>query len=274
LKEKVVRSNSSGTFPQKFVEGCMGNVYGSQATVRAGRDNGTHPFEVFFHDSFFEKGERQDKSRNIHPWGPLFRGTIFREDRKMRLEPCNIEGLYFCKDFLEEEQANSIAHKLLSHEKNWRGVSACPTSRRVLQFGKMYAYAGEAPQFAHPIPFEFQEIADAVSRTLPFEHAAFSQMIVNEYTPGQGITPHIDNVHHFGDTVACITVGGGVDVDFSREGFENHRLYADHRSLYVMTGDARFKWKHGIAMRKTDTREGNTVARELRYSLTFRSVSS
>ena len=191
----------------------------------------------------------------------------------MQLEPCNIEGLYFCKEFLEEERARSIANELLSRTKDWRGVFNCPTSRRVLQFGKMYAYAGEAPQVSHPISLEFQEIADAVSHTIPFEHAAFSQMIVNEYTPGQGISSHIDNVHHFGDTVACLTVGGGAAVEFSREGFEHHRFYANHRSLYVMTGDARFKWKHGIAMRKTDTREGNIFARELRYSLTFRSVS-
>lgn len=45
-------------------------------------------------------------------------------------------------------------------------------------------------------------------------------------------------------------------------------IYLESRSLLVLKGDARYKWKHGIAARKSD----NGVKRQRRISLTFRKV--
>jgi alkylated DNA repair dioxygenase AlkB len=42
----------------------------------------------------------------------------------------------------------------------------------------------------------------------------------------------------------------------------------ESRSLLILTCDARYKWKHGIALRKSD----NGVKRQRRISLTFRKV--
>jgi alkylated DNA repair dioxygenase AlkB len=44
------------------------------------------------------------------------------------------------------------------------------------------------------------------------------------------------------------------------------------QSLLVMKNDARYKWQHGIAARKTDKIDGQFFTRQRRVSLTFRNV--
>jgi alkylated DNA repair dioxygenase AlkB len=44
------------------------------------------------------------------------------------------------------------------------------------------------------------------------------------------------------------------------------------RSLLVLAGDARYRWKHGIPAREADVIDGQEVARSRRVSLTFRTV--
>lgn len=45
-------------------------------------------------------------------------------------------------------------------------------------------------------------------------------------------------------------------------------------SLIILSGDARYKWKHGISSRKTDKYKGLIIQRGRRVSLTFRSIIS
>jgi hypothetical protein len=44
------------------------------------------------------------------------------------------------------------------------------------------------------------------------------------------------------------------------------------RSALVLAGDARYRWKHGIAAQTTDEWNGTTIPRGRRISLTFRNV--
>ena len=45
-------------------------------------------------------------------------------------------------------------------------------------------------------------------------------------------------------------------------------IYLRPASLLILKGDARYKWKHGIAARKSD----NGLKRQRRISLTFRKI--
>lgn len=54
-------------------------------------------------------------------------------------------------------------------------------------------------------------------------------------------------------------------MDFSR-GSEKKEIQLSRRSLLVMHGEARYKWKHGIAKRISDAGKKRTR----RISLTFR----
>lgn len=97
------------------------------------------------------------------------------------------------------------------------------------------------------------------------------QIIVNEYEPGQGIAAHIDCVPCFGNHIASLSLNGAVDMRFDRGG-EAHNLRLMPESLLGLSGEARLKWRHSIAARKTDLVDGQRVARSRRVSLTFRTV--
>jgi len=49
-------------------------------------------------------------------------------------------------------------------------------------------------------------------------------------------------------------------------------LVLPRRSLLIMTGEARYRWRHAILHRKTDKIDGELVKRQRRVSLTFRRV--
>lgn len=92
---------------------------------------------------------------------------------------------------------------------------------------------------------------------------SFEQLIINEYLPGQQIAYHIDHVTQFGPIVACITVGQAVPIKLKLNDIEK-TINVEAGSMYIMTGDARYKWKHSL---KNDTNCD-------RYFLTYRTVKN
>lgn len=50
------------------------------------------------------------------------------------------------------------------------------------------------------------------------------------------------------------------------------QLYLPPRSLLILSGEARYKWSHGISQRKLDKVDGELLHRARRISLTFRQV--
>lgn len=45
----------------------------------------------------------------------------------------------------------------------------------------------------------------------------FDQLIINEYQPGQGINPHIDNVKLFAEPIVSLSLGSECIMEFDRE---------------------------------------------------------
>ena len=97
------------------------------------------------------------------------------------------------------------------------------------------------------------------------------QVIVNEYLPGQGIASHTDCIPCFGDTIASISLGSGCQMDFVG-GEAKTAYYLEPQSLLILSGEARYHWKHGIAARKSDKINNTAIPRARRLSLTFRNV--
>lgn len=94
-------------------------------------------------------------------------------------------------------------------------------------------------------------------------------MIVNEYEPGQGISPHIDNVDLFEDIIVSLSLGSECVMQFEHKptGRKVEHLLR-RRSALLLHKEARYEWKHGIPSRKKD----NGVDRSTRYSLTLRKM--
>ncbi len=98
-------------------------------------------------------------------------------------------------------------------------------------------------------------------------------IIINEYEPGQGIAPHIDCQPCFTGTIISLSLGSACVMDLMhKETREEKQLLLEPRSLLLMKEEARYKWTHGIAKRKSDRYEGRTITRRRRVSLTFRKV--
>lgn len=145
--------------------------------------------------------------------------------------------------------------------------------RRVQHYGYKYDYRNrriDDTMRVGPMPNGIQEIAERLRQEGYFDRTP-DQCIVNEYLPGQGIAPHIDCEPCFGGTIASLSLGSHVVMDFTRAG-TRHAVCLEPRSLVVLQGEARYEWKHGIAKRKNDVVGGIVIPRSRRVSLTFRSV--
>jgi alkylated DNA repair dioxygenase AlkB len=106
-----------------------------------------------------------------------------------------------------------------------------------------------------------------------FNQPLSRQVILNLYPPGQGITPHIDLPHRYADGILGVSLMGSTIMLF-RRGEERYDVYIPGRSIYVLSGEGRWEWEHGIEGREEDLiqegEEVRTVVRDLRVSVTFR----
>jgi len=147
--------------------------------------------------------------------------------------------------------------------------------RRVQHYGYKYNYKarridlsmriGELPNWANDIAIRLKE--NEYFDNIP------DQVIINEYLPGQGISPHIDCKPCFEDTIISLSLASDTTMIFTNE-ITNDKIpiILRNRSLVILKEDSRYNWKHSIPARKTDKINGKTVKRQRRISLTFRSV--
>ncbi|KAL1742400.1 hypothetical protein HDZ31DRAFT_84161 [Schizophyllum fasciatum] len=122
------------------------------------------------------------------------------------------------------------------------------------------------------------------------------QIIINLYAPGEGISAHVDLLRRYGDGIIGVSLGSGCVMRFRDVGNDGaahesynpvtdndanpdhptHDVYLPAGSVYVMTGDARYRWTHGIERRRADLVEAGTgegaewIERGERISVTFR----
>ena len=202
-------------------------------------------------------------------------------DRQLPLIPSAPEilpdGLFYFDDFI-----NTIdAEKLLSiiDKQPWLD----DLQRRVQHYGFKYDYRarriddsmhlGPLPDWLIPVE---QSVRNKTAELLNIDHV-FDQAIVNEYEPGQGISPHVDCEPCFGEVVATLSLNSEIQMDFSKPtlGLKiSKRL--ETNSLALLTGSVRYEWQHSIPARKSDPADTafnrGVNRRKRRVSVTFRSV--
>lgn len=180
-----------------------------------------------------------------------------------------VPGLTYEPDVLTVEQEQALLVWLDGPDAEWVGVTASVNSRRVQHYGYRYDYVRRG------VFEEAREIPDVLREITPDGDAAWNQVIVNEYMSGQGISAHVDSLAYGGEIV-CITLGSGATMRFTPCGSvasgESVDLYVDARSVYRMSGEARYAWKHEMIARKSDMVEGERVPRGRRVSVTWRMV--
>jgi alkylated DNA repair dioxygenase AlkB len=165
----------------------------------------------------------------------------------------------------EEQLIDSIDKQLWLHD----------LKRRVQHYGYKYDYKARiiTPDLKiGPLP----DWVDAVGTKLftdGFITQKPDQVIVNEYLPGQGISPHIDCTPCFSGQIASLSLMGACVMDFSHlKTKQKISFLLQPQDLLILSGSARYEWQHGIAARKTDKYNGQMMNRKRRVSLTFRKV--
>ncbi len=106
------------------------------------------------------------------------------------------------------------------------------------------------------------------------------QVILNLYRPGEGISPHIDLPARYGDGIIGVCLGSECVMDLEREldgTTRRHAVYLPERTVYCLSGEARWEWRHGIPSRLYDRvesvdrpGEATTLIRDVRVSITLR----
>ena len=185
-------------------------------------------------------------------------------------KPEGIQGLHYQPSFLTQEDERKILDAIDN-----RGVWLNDLRRRVQHYGYRYDYKsrGIDPSMrAASFPGWLSELAQQVIDGLRLD-SVFDQAIINEYLPGQGIYGHVDCEPCFDETIASLSLGSCCIMDFVEpETRRRYKLVLEPRSALLLQGEARYKWKHGIASRKFDEINGVRVARSRRVSITFRRV--
>lgn len=196
--------------------------------------------------------------------------SLFSPDKDSPDSQPLLPGLCYVEAFVTPEEESELVRQI--DQQTWLD----DLKRRVQHYGYKYDYRarkldhsfflGELPDWMNPLTDRLleQDIIDFCP----------DQAIVNEYEPGQGISPHIDCEPCFGDIVLSLTLGSGCIMRFTDAQDRNRHidLYLEPRSLVVLSGPSRYNFLHGIAGRKSDMWKGNRIARQRRISITFRKV--
>lgn len=189
------------------------------------------------------------------------------------------------KDLFDDSEADAIAG--LSYREDYitpaeeaaliAGIDLQPWSTELLRRRQWYGWAYDDTPLDGAGDYRPQPLADWL---LPFARrlhadgyfpAVPDRALVNEYHPGQGIGAHKDRDADHIRTVAILSLGTPIMMDFTRPGHATRSHYLRPRSLVVMQGEARDHWLHGITGRKSDKVGGLVLPRGRRLSVTFRS---
>jgi alkylated DNA repair dioxygenase AlkB len=180
-----------------------------------------------------------------------------------------INGLSYLKNYISFEDEK----KLIAEIDNQ--IWLTDLKRRVQHYGYKYDYKARRINIAMKIgalPNWLQDLAIRLHNDGYFSKTP-DQVIINEYTIGQGITHHIDCEPCFEDTVVSISLNSTCVMDFKNpKTDEKIPLLLQPRSAVVLKGESRYDWEHGIAARKSDKYNEVVYPRKRRVSLTFRKV--
>ncbi|KAI6695750.1 hypothetical protein NL676_023460 [Syzygium grande] len=184
-----------------------------------------------------------------------------------------------------------------------RRPASSPTGGDAMRFGSLPAWATELsnsireavllgdfdPEFESSNADAYEDCS--LFPILPLEllgrEPLFDQLIVNLYRPGEGICAHVD-LMRFGDGIAIVSLESPCIMHFTRAGDtcnagsegENEQpmskvpVYLAPGSLVIMSGEARYLWKHEINRKPGfQVWQGQELDQRRRISITLRKLS-
>jgi alkylated DNA repair dioxygenase AlkB len=139
------------------------------------------------------------------------------------------------------------------------------TGKRLTRtFGWRYDFDERSFMAVEPIPDWLLPLRERAADFADLDPDDFVHALVTRYDPGVGIGWHRDRPQ-FGRVIG-ISLAGGATLRFRQRtpsGFRRVALELAPRSAYLLSGEVREQWEHGIAAHEA-----------LRYSITFRTLSA
>jgi alkylated DNA repair dioxygenase AlkB len=170
-------------------------------------------------------------------------------------------GLAFREEFVstaEESALVAAAEELPFKPFEFHGWTG---NRETVSFGWRYDFSHARVEPAPPIPDFLLPLRERAATFADLRPEAFEQALVIRYDVGAGIGWHRDRPVF--DRVFGLSLLSPCVLRFRRRrpgGFDRFALDAQPRSAYLLTGEIRNEWEHGIAPMNAR-----------RYSITFRS---
>ena len=161
----------------------------------------------------------------------------------------------------EEDELVSTISQLPFKEYEFRGYLG---RRRIVSFGLEYDINGYTLNRLDDIPDYLVRVRDRAAGFAGVRPAELVHVLVTEYTAGTPIGWHRDRPQ-FHDVIG-VSLLSPCTFRFRRrvssDVFERHSVELEPRSIYLLSGDARYEWQHSIP-----------PVDQLRYSITFRTMS-
>ena len=192
---------------------------------------------------------------------------LFGDDpRELALRECEKLGGRYLPNYLSQQESDELYRHID------RAAWTNDLKRRVQQYGYRYDYRarkiddsmklGKLPAWSQPLAARLKK---------DFFNKLPQQLIVNEYTAGQGIAAHTD-AECFGPIIVSVSLCSPAIMEFAARNPAaptRFKILLEPRSAIVLDGDLRARWTHGLWLRKKD------VANEYnrRVSLTFRTIA-
>ena len=170
------------------------------------------------------------------------------------------EGFDYEPEFISEIEERVLLEWIEGVEFRTFEMRGQEARRRVAHFGWEYGYYDARVTPGNALPEALLPLRDRVAAFLDVPACEVVEALVTEYTPGAGIGWHRDAPVF--DVVAGVSLLTECDFRFRRgEAGRSIPLTVARRSVYKLTGEARWGWQHHIPPMK-----------QLRYSITFRTL--
>ena len=171
------------------------------------------------------------------------------------------EGFLYRQNFLREEEHATLLRtfETLPFEPfDFHGYIA---KRRIVEYGWEYDFGSRRASATQPIPEFLVPLRDRAAPLAGLHSEELVEAVVTEYSPGAPIGWHRD-VPQF-EIVIGISLASACRMRFKPYRVQGKlvSIILEPRSLYVLSGTARWKFQHSIP-----------AVEQLRYSITFRSL--
>lgn len=174
-----------------------------------------------------------------------------------------IAGLKLESDFVSAAEERELIARVGEVELTPFQFRGFEGKRLTHSFGWRYDFQDQSFSETEPIPAWLQPLRERAAAFAGLEPDELVHALLIRYDPGAGIGWHKDRPVF--EQVIGVSLGAGTVLTFrKREGsrFARVKVPLEPRSAYLLSGEVRHEWEHGIAAHEA-----------LRWSITFRSMS-